>query len=290
VFGLPAVTQPNPPMSHHLHVVTAPDEVLHDQYLIARLAAIWRTEGHRVTVGPCPRLDADVGFVHVNRTLVDAALLPDNPNGKPLLNGSILDISKRRISTNLLTADSDYRGPVIIKTDANHFGKRERLARSKSMSGKLWLRISRRMSWRLSRELVDEEYPILDGIAAVPDWVWSRPDLVVERFLPEKDGDEFVLRLWVFFGQEEYGVRMFSPDPMVKVRSSSHHDYLTTVPEPLREVRSRLGIDFGKFDYVMVDGEPVLLDVNKTAWMGSSRAPSANLLRLATGLRHYLRK
>jgi len=38
------------------------------------------------------------------------------------------------------------------------------------------------------------------------------------------------------------------------------------VPAALRAERQRLGFDYGKFDFVIHDGEPVLLDANRTPW------------------------
>jgi hypothetical protein len=36
------------------------------------------------------------------------------------------------------------------------------------------------------------------------------------------------------------------------------------VPDEIRAERERLGFDFGKFDFVIHDGRPILLDANKT--------------------------
>ena len=275
-------------MSHHVHVITAGDDDHLDRYLIGRLAAIWREEGHRVTVGPCEQLEADVGILHLDQTRVDAADLPRNPYSRPLLNGNALDISKRQVSSNLLTRDSIYSGAVIIKTDANHVGRPERAMASSSFGQRLRTRIGRRLPWRWTRELYTTDYPVLEDVSQVPDWVWARHDFIVERFRAEREGDQYVLRNWMFFGEEEYGARLYSHSPIVKLSNITHYDYLTTFPQELREARRRLGFDFGKFDYVEVDGEVVLLDANKTPWSGSSSTAAPNLRRLARGLQPYL--
>jgi hypothetical protein len=83
-------------MSAHLHIATLPDEELRPAYLIGQLAGLWREQGHRITVGPTARLEADVGMVHIDRTRVSARCVPANPDRRPLLNESVLDISKRR--------------------------------------------------------------------------------------------------------------------------------------------------------------------------------------------------
>ncbi len=47
--------------------------------------------------------------------------------------------------------------------------------------------------------------------------------------------------------------------------ATSHGCYeLASTPDAIRGLRRRLGIDYGKLDYVVHDGEVVLLDVNRT--------------------------
>lgn len=259
-------------------------------YLMSCLAELWREQGHRVTVGPSLRLDADIGILHVDRTFVPVQCVPDNPKGRPLLNASILDISKRRISKNLVGPDSNYTGQVIVKTDANSFGWPERAAMSNWILRRFYHLLGYAVSWRLTRELLCANYPVLDSLKCVPEWVWSRDDLVVEKFLPEVEGNEFMLRVWDFFGDQEYGVRLFSHNPIVKVRGITRYEYIDSVPESLRQVRRKLGMDFGKFDYVMVNGEAVLLDVNKTPTVRAARSPNSNHQRLASGLASYLER
>jgi hypothetical protein len=50
------------------------------------------------------------------------------------------------------------------------------------------------------------------------------------------------------------------------VKGAAAHacDELPSPPDAIRRLRRRLGIDDGKLDYVMRDGETVLLDVNRT--------------------------
>ena len=57
---------------------------------------------------------------------------------------------------------------------------------------------------------------------------------------------------------------------------------LTEVPEELRQIRRDLKFDFGKFDYTMVDGRPVLFDANRTPTIGDF--PKERYLPLAQTL------
>jgi RNA polymerase sigma factor (sigma-70 family) len=171
--------------------------------------------------------------------------------------------------------------------DINAFGAKEFRALSRWSGPHLRRRLSKVVPWRWAGCLPKKDYPILDDVSQVPRWVWERSDLIVERFIPERDGDDFVLRCWLFFGEQEYSVKLFSHHPVVKVGGIHRHEYLHEVPDSLREARRALGFDFGKFDYVMVDGQAVLLDANKTPTIaGNSRTP--NLLRLATGLSGFV--
>ena len=57
---------------------------------------------------------------------------------------------------------------------------------------------------------------------------------------------------------------------------------LGEVPDELRQIRRELKFDYGKFDYTMVDGRPVLFDANRTPTIG--RFPKARYLPLAETL------
>ena len=58
----------------------------------------------------------------------------------------------------------------------------------------------------------------------------------------------------------------------------------------LRAWRARLGFDYGKFDFVVRDGEPVLFDVNRTPTMASnlSAALEAGMGELARGMAAFV--
>ena len=273
----------------HIHIVTLENDRFMPSYLVNRLAGLWREQGHRVDVGPSSLLDADIGIMNIDRTRVPVICLPDNPEGRPLLNAAILDISKRRISKNILRPDSGYTGPVIIKTDANAGGWPEWAATSPRILRGASRLLGRALSWRLTRQLVYGDYPVLNDPACVPPWVWQRDDLVVERFIPEREADEYVLRSWLFFGDQEYGVKIFSRFPVVKVRNATRHEYVDEVPDTIRQARVHLDMDFGKMDYVIAGDEAILLDVNKTPTVSAASPATDNLRRLASGLSHYLK-
>ena len=270
-----------------IQIVTDGPVQLAPYYLLFRLAEIWQELGHVVSVGPAGQIDADLAIMHVDLTCVPQGCLPSNPSGRPLLNGRILDISKTRISQQRLFEGDGYAGAVIVKSDLNAFGTNEFRANERKGLQRLRRRLHKVVSWRWAGSLPKNEYPVLDDLSQVPRWVWQRPGLIVERFIAEREGEDYVLRCWLFFGQEEYSVKMFSRHPVVKAGNIHRHEYLHDVPDSLREARRALGFDFGKFDYVMVDGVAVLFDVNKTPSIASA-ARTPNLLRLAAGLSGFM--
>lgn len=271
-------------MFEHVHIITLTDYDMRETYMLYPLLQSWRAQGIEVTVGPAKTLEADIGILHVNSTRVSPDILPNNPQRHPIINGRMLDISKRRISSHILSIDSQYNGPVIIKTNANYFGKRDFQRLPAWSLRRLRQKLTRHLPWQHARELPRNNYPVLDNISDVPAWVWQRDELVVERFQPEMENGEYILRMWMFLGDRSYGAKLYSNEAIVKVKNMNRYEYLDSVPEALQSVRRDLSIDYGKFDYVMNNGEPVLLDVNTTPTISATAKPGTRLLSLAEGL------
>jgi hypothetical protein len=251
-----------------LHIVTSYPGPLAEHFLLARLSAVWRDQGYSVSVGPLARLDRGLGLLHIDSTRLAPAQLPAVVPPARLLNRRVLDISKRGFSRLLLQADSPWDGPVIIKTDANFHGLPEASARPPG-----WLeRLRRQLPWRLARQLPARDYPVLPHRDRVPAWVWRRRDLVVERFVPERAGRNYVLRMYLFFGDRGVVYRMEADRPIIKAQGIVGFETTYDEPPPeIAEARRALGFDFGKFDYVLYEGRPVLLDINKTPAVSGKR-------------------
>ena len=260
---------------------------LEGHYVLAALAMIWERNGFRVNVGQSYIPHASVCILHHDLTKLDPSSLPAPPPGVRPLNGQVLDISKRLYSTLILRPEDDWSGPVIIKTNLNHFGVPERPASEMGITTRVRRRLAR-ISWRHVRMLPDRVYPLLSSLEDVPNWVWANPEFIVEKFLPERaDNNLYCVRGWMFFGDNSYGYRLFSTDPLVKTGTMVRYEYLDVVPDELMTLRQTMGFDFGKFDYVERDGKSILLDANKTpVYTGASDSPRLNLL--AEGIRAFL--
>jgi hypothetical protein len=83
---------------------------------------------------------------------------------------------------------------------------------------------------------------------------------------------------------------MIGRSPLVKGKTALRVGPLSAqVPPEIRTVRERLGFDFGKFDYGMVDGRACLYDVNRTQSMPHlARSFRAEAEALAGGIECFL--
>jgi hypothetical protein len=168
-----------------------------------------------------------------------------------------------------------YSGKVIAKTDLNYGGSPERIIKR---NPSLWRRL---LSHRFvrgdangSRFKAPFDYRIYDGLAEVPPAVFERNDVVVEKFLPEQEENFFFVRHYEFLGDRATCTRLAATNPIVKDQAVVRIEEVEPHPEIL-QARERLNFDYGKFDYVLHDGRPVLLDANKTT--GADRVSSREL-------------
>jgi hypothetical protein len=228
-------------------------------------------------------VEADVALLHVDATKVDQAYIDLAMHYPRTINFGVSDISKRRISRLLLSKGDDWNGQVIVKADLNNNAVMESIHNQRAV--------------KAGRPLPHPgvkrggQYTVLDSIGQVDDGIWNDPALVVEKFLPEPDAElGFVIRTWVFMGPNERCTRFVTPTNISKAGDVVHYEPMD-VPPQLRAERERLNFDFGKFDFVMQDGEPVLLDANKTPGRAQAIEPlmRAGAPNLAEGLDKLIR-
>jgi hypothetical protein len=256
-------------------------------FLLRNLAGHWLDAGHEISLveglGNWP--DGDVAVMHVDLSVVPSAYSEAAKRYPIVVNGAAVDVRKRLVSRNLVARNDGWTGPVIVKTDLNFSGIPEKQAaecfRRDGKPGDL-----------PPGPIVSttRPYPILGSPDEVPADVWDNPGFVVERFLPEQDALGYWVRAWVFFGDRERCTRYRGTHPIVKSATIVAHEP-APVPDELRAERERLGFDYGKFDFVVRDGQALLLDANRTP---SAPPPNpeieASNARLAGGLESLLRK
>jgi hypothetical protein len=255
------------------------------QYEIHKILKQFETLGHswQITKGPNP-IPGDAALLHVDSTFVDESYLALRSHYPRALNFGTADISKRTVSSQCLTPQDDWLGRVVIKSNFNHRGLLEVRHNRKA------LRSGRPLPH--SNASGSDEYRLLNRMEDVPDYVWLDPGLIVERFMPEIDTDgNYVYRTWMFMGPHEYCNRFIAPNWMVKGEAIVAHEF-TRVPDELRVERERLNFDYGKFDFVIHNGVPFLMDANRTPgiakridhiMMSQARNLAEGLHKLVTG-------
>lgn len=242
-------------------------------YFIWGLRDAWLEMGLdvRVAKGLKELEPADLVIPHIDLTVTPPeyrAALDALPN---VANKGLYDISKRRISAWLVSPDDGWDGPVIIKTDRNSGGRPDRrVARlQRSVPRRLVERLWRALGGHSSSSAFGTaagrgDYQVVESRARVPAETWNNPDLVVERFLPEYDGHLYYVRWYIFIGDRYRLIRAGGPRPTVKLSNVSTREVGLPVPAEVLAFRQQHKLDFGKIDFVMHQGTPVILDLNRT--------------------------
>ena len=257
-------------------------------YIVDHLAGFWREDGHEVVYlfGTRAATPADVILVHVDLSVVPDEYLRFAAQYPIALNHRVRDIRKSATSRNLVRAGDGWGGPVIVKSDLNFGGNPERAVTQTRL---------RRGLGRLAEKLRPtaaanrEQYALFEHVDDVPPKWLTAGGVVVERFLPELEDGLYHLRMYQFLGDRWTCTRIASEQPVIRASVSVGVEQIEPPPEVLAW-RKQLGIDYGKLDFVVHDGEVVLLDVNKTT--GASRHMSDEALRrmrrhFAEGLYSY---
>lgn len=264
-------------------------------YRVWSLAHLWRERGIRVQplYGISKRSTADLLFPHV-----DISYIPDDywafiQSHPRVVNRAVRDIRKTRISTHRITPGDGYTGPAIVKTVANCYGMGDQNLAGHTLLSRLRRRLAR--SPRLERAMLGSvpslhRYHIFESVAQVPRAAFRNHHLHVERFLPNQSGEEFTLYLFTVLGPRTINRTLISRDPFVKSDHSRVGEPLPSPPPEILARRAELGLDYGKMDYTIHRGVPVLLDVNTTPVMSDPPLTPAALDRcrpLAEALSHF---
>lgn len=277
-----------PKVSILIHEHSNYDDVNHP--FIWYLAEGWKKMGIEVGIlrgipGAVP--ETDLLIAHVDLTVTPPEYVEFINRFPHVVNRGITDISKRKISHNLVSRDDSYPGQVVVKTNMNYGGVPELIEDSLSGRGSMFIGDIQR-PWRKVDHLDPEKYPVFENVRAVPDGVWRNPNLVVEKFLPEIEGEFFCNRVALIMGENVRCGRAWSRSPIVKGASIVRSDPIETPPE-FAKIRERYAIDYGKIDYVVHDGEIHVFDVNKTPGGLADSEINARLGdKLADGLLPFL--
>jgi hypothetical protein len=257
-------------------------------YLVHHLSELWREDGLEVVYlyGTDRFVPADLVLVHVDLSVVPEPYLEFAARYPIVLNGRVRDVRKTVTSRYLVRPGDDWEGPVIVKADLNSGGYPEYLS---SLTGLRRLRAVRAAAMRLGAVPTWHDYRVFERLADVPASLVENPDLVVERFLPEVEDGLYHLHMYQFLGDGERCARLSSPEPVFKGDTSTS----ARVVEPhaaARAWREELGLDYGKIDYTVREGQVILLDANKTTGSSTYLEPGTLLSerrRQAAGIHSY---
>ncbi len=283
-------------MKHRIAVIFHKHELRHrlPRFAIWSLANAWRDDGYEVAFlfGVEKHVPADLAVLHVDLTLVPEEYIEFANRYPAVINGRIRDIRKSTYSQCRVNPGEHYKGPVIVKSERNYAGEPERKLLGSRLS-RLSVRIGSRFSLRVRGAGTEPifkspaDYRIYSSVDMVPKQWFGRNDVLVEKFLPEKDGKFFCLRNYHFLGDRGISVLRRSAVPIINMATAVDRREVETPPE-IPELARRMQFDFGKFDYVIHDGRPVLLDANKTPGAGQAAPFFAMCREWAKGIRSYL--
>ncbi len=271
------------------------------RYIAWCLADIWRAGGIEVEAvrGLDADVEADLLFPQIDLSVIPESYVAYFERFPRVINRRVTDIRKSTFAAHTLKPGDEWDGRVIVKTDRNYGGRPEQ-----RLLGTISSKVSRRMRARFgplvghhdttrpvdlgtTSVLEPSCYPVFDSLDDVPAEAFTNSALTVERFLPERCGEGYVLRTYSFLGDRWFTRRRVSPHPIVRGATSRLVD-APPLPPRLLAMREELGFDYGRFDFVIHDDEPVLLDVNATP-TAAMDAYHGDLLRslqdLAAGLR-----
>jgi hypothetical protein len=265
------------------------------RFAIWHLAEAWRKENIEVSLlfGVQKYVAADLALLHVDLTEVPGEYL-DFAHRYPLvLNGLIRQIRKSSFSKQRVYPGDGYTGKIIVKSDLNYGGEPERKLLGTLLS-RLALRITSRLHFPRTSDnglkpdfRSSRDYRIYDSSACIPgDW-FNDGNLIIERFLPEVRKGAYYLRSYHFLGNQGACVLRKSLKPLVHAATAISREEVDPDPD-IVELTQQMRFDFGKFDYVMHEDRPVLLDTNKTPGAGRSPEFFAMCRNWARGIRSYL--
>lgn len=272
-------------------------------YRLWTLVSNWERMGIRVEYlyGIGRETDADLLFPHL-----DLSYIPDDywafiQRHRCVVNRKVRDIRKTVYSVSHVGRDDGYEGPVIVKTVNNCGGfsdvwlnTHSCVTSGASIRARVLAKLSRQewmgdARFRFARTL--PRYFTFDSVKMVPRVVFDNPYLIVEKFLPQREGDSYVMNMWIVFGNKGVGRILRASDPYVKNANAKLEEFHVP-PREIQEWQEKLGLTYGKMDFVVHDGKPVLIDVNTTPTVtGDSRSEQYRVLNedMAAGV-HWFEK
>ncbi len=258
-------------------------------HLIWYLVECWKEMGFEIEIIkglPTQERQFELLLPHIDLTKVPRKYVRVMDRNPKVVNRRMTDISKRSFSRNLVSQNSAYAGPVIVKTNANYGGIPETQLRERKDI--IRDKIHRMLRPKMVKSMNPHKYQVYDSKNDVPGITWKNRHLVVERFIPERNDDYYSIRVCFFLGDVILNHKVYSKSKVIKGSSIEFVEPIET-HQDLIQIREKIGLDYGKFDYVIHGDEVHILDVNKTPGVVSSIELNIRIAkRLAPGIEKYL--
>lgn len=245
------------------------------RYMLSSYSKHWEAIGFQIihVFGTSKFIDADIAILNIDLSVVPDAYIDFAKQYPIALNASMKDIRKSTYSTLRIEPNDEHSGPVIVKTNLNHFGMPER--KNRSRMPRLRVTVDRYLKhFRDQKAKLQQDYSIYKSLDEVPAWTFEDKDLIIEKFIPEKEGNLYCIRTSLFFGDRSNDFLLKSHHPIVKSDNSISVEEVDSHPDVVK-LRRRIRLAFGKLDYVVHDGSAYIFDINKTPGLGSTRTNPA---------------
>jgi len=262
----------------------APGERAH---LTALMADQWRANGIEVIElsGTRTFVEADLLFLNLSRPVIPEEYRRFAAQYPVTFNAGASDLRKHHYADGLLRAGASYRGPVIVRADQGYAAPVPRASASPLTFIRRFSGQPRPTPRHEPAGSVLENYRIYPSINDVPADRFG-PDYIVQKFLPEENAGRYVLRQYYFLGDESFLSLQTSGAAIIRAASPFSLEEWTP-PEGLLNLRKRLGLDYGRIDFVEVEGQPFVISVSRSPALPDSKdagyVPPA-YLRLAEAL------
>ncbi len=250
------------------------------RYMLSAYSKYWEELGFQTihVFGISKFVDAEIAILNIDLSVVPDAYI-NFANLYPIaLNANVRDIRKSVHSTLRIKPNERFSGPVIVKTNLNHFGMPE--LKNQSRMPRLRVTVDRYLKhFRSQKTRIQQSYAVYNSLDEVPAWTFEDKDLIIEKFIPEREGSLYCIRTSLFFGDRSHDFLLKSHHPIVKSDNSISIEEVDTHPDIIK-LRNTIDLAFGKLDYVVHKGILHVFDINKTPGLGSTRAnPTVEKMR-----------
>ena len=259
-------------------------------HLSGLLADQWRANGIEVVElsGTGRFVEADLLFLNLGRPVLPEDYRNFAAQYPVTFNADAEDLRKHRYADGLLRAGAAYQGPVIVKAD-EEYASVAQAAPARAGIFNFWGGARRARPSNVHALGVGENYRIYASLRDVPPEKFTAGH-IVQKFLPETQAGRYVLRQYYFLGNAHFLSILTSGASII--RTSTPQSLEEWAPsEELLDLRAHLGLDYGRIDFVEVDGKPFVISVSRAPALPASADPSyvpPAYIRLAEALAEAL--